>query len=161
MGNVLWLWRMGLYDLGEAAGSSDYAVLATGDNGSHWTPLLVNNQSNSSGSLPNVSNTVANDGASGAGSAWFLGLCGPCNGVGTAEIVTAAGASVSHTVPLPEATIEELDAAFADPTHGWIVSTDKGAPNPDAPDQGLPLNILATTDGGATWRVIATIPAEP
>jgi hypothetical protein len=150
-----------LYDLGEAAGSSEYVVFATGDSGSHWTPRLVNNQLGPSGSFPNVSNSVANDGASGGGSAWFLGLCGPCDGLGTAEIVTATGASVSRTTQLPEATIEELDAAFADPAHGWVVSTDSGAPNP-SPSGGEPtLKVQATSDGGATWSTIATIPGAP
>jgi hypothetical protein len=150
-----------LYDLGEAASSSEYAVMATGDNGSHWAPLLVNNQSGPSGSFPDVSNTVANDGTSGGGSAWFLGLCGPCDGLGTAEIVTATGASVSRTAQLPEATTEELDAAFADPAHGWVVSTDRGAPNPSPPGGDPTLKVQATSDGGATWSTIATVPGAP
>jgi hypothetical protein len=147
-----------LYDLGEAAGSSEYAVFATSDDGTSWSPLLGNSQSNSSAPLPNVSNTVAANGASSGGSAWFLGLCGPCDGLGTAEIVTATGAAVTRTSQLPEATTEDLDAAFADPAHGWVVSTEKGVPNP-APDERPPLSIQATADGGGTWSTIATIPA--
>jgi hypothetical protein len=150
-----------LYDLGEAAGSSEYAVFAAGDNGSRWSPLLVNNQSGPSGSDANVSNTVANDGASGGGSAWFLGLCGPCDGLGTAEIVTATGASVSRTTQLPEATTAELNAAFADPNHGWVVSTERGAPNAPPPGGGPPLSVQATSNGGVNWITIATIPVGP
>ena len=149
-----------LYDLGPAAGSSEYAVMATADNGSHWTPLLVNTELGPTDSFPNVSNFVVDEGAMGAGSAWFLGICGARVGSARRRSPPPPALRVSRTTQLPNATtVRAAEAAFADPAHGWIVSTEKGAPNPPAPDEGPPMSIQATSDGGLTWRTISTIPA--
>jgi photosystem II stability/assembly factor-like uncharacterized protein len=146
-----------LYDLGEAAGSASYIVFGTDDDGSHWAPVLANDDDGSVESLPSVSNSVADDGVMGDGSAWFLGYCGACGDSGTAEIVTASASNSVHTVELPAvAGGASLDASFVDATDGWVVGT--GAV--PAPSGGYPLDVLATTDSGTTWHVIATLPAE-
>jgi hypothetical protein len=149
-----------LYDLGEAAGSSEYAVLATSDGGRQWFPLLASTATGARMSLPNTSASVAADGVSGSGSAWFLGFCGACDSWGAVEIVTSSGSSVLRTTQLPEVSLA-ADASFVNPMQGWIVGTDAAALVRPPSMQGYPLDVLATSDGGATWHVVSTIPPEP
>jgi photosystem II stability/assembly factor-like uncharacterized protein len=150
-----------LYDWGEAAGSALYVAVATTDNGSQWTPLLDDYPSGPLHSLPDMSNTPAAEGASGAGSAWFLGFCGPCQTWGTVEFVAAVGPSVQRAVPVPDVSFGGLDASFADQAHGWIVGNDVSAVVAPPPPDGEPLAVVRTTDDGASWRKIATIASGP
>jgi photosystem II stability/assembly factor-like uncharacterized protein len=150
-----------LYDWGESAGSALYVGLATTDDGGHWSPFLGDYPSGPLHSLPDMSNTPAADGVSAAGSAWFLGDCGPCQTWGTVKFVAASGTSVPIAVSVPDVSFLNLDASFADEERGWIVGTEGSAVLQPPPPDGDPLDVLTTTDGGHSWRTIATVASGP
>ncbi len=146
-----------LYDWGEAAGSSTYVVLATADDGASWAPVLAN-ELGPTVRLPSISATVANMGTVPGGFAWFLGYCGACGTTGTADLVIEAGNSPPRTIPLTEvAPLTELDASFVDPAHGWVVGAEPSVFAYPPPRNGYPVSVIATTDGGTTWRRVGTI----
>lgn len=148
-----------LYDWGEAAGSSAYVVVATADAGGHWAPILSglpDSVDPALAGLPNASATVLDGGSTGNGAGWFLGECGACGMTGSGVMVTVTGAGTPHSAPLPEPAVE---GSFADPQHGWVVA--QAAPTGPMPAGGYPWMVLASTNGGATWNLVATIPFAP
>jgi Photosynthesis system II assembly factor YCF48 len=150
-----------LYDLGEAAGSSAYIVFGTGDRGTKWAPMLANQLTTATGNLPSVSNTMADLGSGADGFGWFLGVCGACGSTGTVDIVTATGTSAMKPVQIPGiGTASELEgASFVDPIHGWVVAANPSVVAHPPSKHGYRLRVVATVNGGRTWRKVGSIPA--
>ena len=143
-----------LYDYGEAAGSSPYALERTLDGGQQWAAVLgaeVLPTPPDSGVGPSVLDVDA----TGATTAWILSDCGPCTS-GLPALTTTTDGTTFHTTPLPVGSGvygAPVDVAFSDPEDGYAVVREFPSSHPGSSSAATTV-VLATTDGGATWRVV-------
>lgn len=126
---------------GGAAGSEAYRVTRTLDGGAHWATVLAG-LDDALPTLPGIDAYAGPFTAVGAGSAGFAGWCPACGGAGTWSYTrTDDGGRTVSRAPLAGLTGATVrDITFADATHGWIAGAAAGG------------FLLATDDGGRTWR---------
>ncbi|MHB8397870.1 MAG: WD40/YVTN/BNR-like repeat-containing protein [Candidatus Limnocylindrales bacterium] len=125
---------------GGAAGSEAYRVTRTLDGGAHWATVLAG-LDDALPTLPGIDAYAGPFTAVGAGSAGFVGWCPAC-GAGTWSYTrTNDGGRTVSRAPLAGLTGATVaDITFVDATHGWIAGAAAGG------------FLLATDDGGRTWR---------
>lgn len=135
-GSAAWVFWTG----GAAAGSEGYRVARTLDEGVHWTTVL-SQLDDALGSLPTIDAYAGSFAPASATSVTFLGWCPACGyGTWSSTRTTDGGRTFSHA-PLDGLTGASLnDIAFPDARHGWIAGSAAGG------------FLLATDDGGRTWR---------
>jgi photosystem II stability/assembly factor-like uncharacterized protein len=127
---------------GAAAGHVPYALYTSGDGGAHWRGVLAEQ-----GTLGQVLPLPAGPGSYPGpfsvidpGRAFVLSPTPPADAVGAAMV---SGGQVRRLPDVPGATLlNPLSASFASATRGWVVGS-------DAAGHAV---ILATTDGGHSWR---------
>ncbi|HYF91609.1 MAG TPA: hypothetical protein VD969_05150 [Symbiobacteriaceae bacterium] len=135
-----------LFTSSAAMSRMSHVVYRTTDAGQTWEPMLVRGH----GGTPELNKLgkSAIDAYPGhfdavdANTAYFLGHCSPCENLGTSSITrTTDGGRTwkkDNLAFLGQATA--LD--FVDSRHGWLLADTAGG-----------TRILATADGGATWRI--------
>jgi photosystem II stability/assembly factor-like uncharacterized protein len=114
-------------------------VQVTHDGGSHWTPACLG--------VPAMGDTMAVHFTSpddGWAMGWGWGAAGSANGHSFAAHTQDGGSSWSQAT-LPEGIAGLRDIAFTDKKHGFAV----GAAQNAYPNDSV---LLATDDGGATWK---------
>jgi photosystem II stability/assembly factor-like uncharacterized protein len=143
-GSSIWA----LFEGGAAAGSQGYVVYTSSDAGASWRPVVV--APILAGSVPAYRGVVRLDAYAGPfaavspAEAVFLGQCPACTPQHVMVLRTGDGGAhwdrhvINGFVP--------TGLAFADARHGWM-TTQLGYP-------GRRAAILATSDGGRTWRRI-------
>jgi len=142
-----------LFHGGAATSHEEYEVFRSLNGGSTWRHVLTN-QFTSGLHLPEISAYSGPFSVLGHGAAVFLGRCDPCDGYGTATVVstTDGGATFRRTTPFygyaPEAV------SFVDRRHGWLLT---GAHVASAAPAHLEL-VWRTSDGGRTWKLIYRSP---
>jgi len=136
-----------LFQGGGAAGSQGYAAYASGDGGVGWQPVLVAPML--AGSDPTFAGVTPLDAYSGpfaavsASTAVFLGTCPACNPQRVTVLRTHDGGTRWARITVDG--FAPTGVAFADPAHGWMTALIGGT-------EGRRPAILATVDGGRTWR---------
>jgi photosystem II stability/assembly factor-like uncharacterized protein len=134
-GSAAWL----LWTGGGAAGSEGYRVARTLDLGAHWKTVL-SQLDDALASLPRIDAYAGPFTAVSSNAATFLGWCPACGAGAWSSTRTSDGRTFGRA-PLDGLTGASLNAiAFPDAEHGWIAG---------AADGGF---LLATHDGGRTWR---------
>jgi photosystem II stability/assembly factor-like uncharacterized protein len=145
-----------LYQWGENVGSDPFVVERTLDGGENWEELVVPNGKSLVPPSPQVVMATPSDiGVIGATSAWILGYCGPCQ-TGSASVVVTSGGTTFSGGPLSTATdiyASPVDVTFVDPLHGWAVLREYPSSKAGSASAESTV-ILATTDGGTTWKVV-------
>lgn len=142
-GSSIWALFLG----GGAAGSQGYAAYTSSDSGTNWRPVVV--APIVAGSDPVFHGVAQLDAYPGpfdvvsAAEAVFLGQCPACDPQHVMVLRTEDGGAnwqrhvINGFVP--------TGLAFADARHGWMTTQLGNFP-------GRHAAILATTDGGRTWR---------
>ena len=129
-----------------AAGSSPYALYATGDGGAHWRCVLAScgepGMPGGPGSYPGPFSVID------PLRAFMLGPTPAADSTG-AVLISQGGSQVQRLPGIPRARLatdsEPMSVSFGSATHGWIV----GAVGAYSPGRGV---ILATVDGGRSWH---------
>src|SRR6266540_3027879 len=129
-----------------AAGSSPYALYATGDGGAHWRCVLAScgepGMPGGPGSYPGPFSVID------PLRAFMLGPTPAADSTG-AVLISQGGSQVQRLPGIPRARLatdsEPISVSFGSATHGWIV----GAVGAYSPGRGV---ILATVDGGRSWH---------
>jgi photosystem II stability/assembly factor-like uncharacterized protein len=138
-----------LFQGGGAAGSQGYAAYASSDEGVGWQPVLVSPAL--TGSDPRFHGVTPLDAYPGpfdavsATTAVFLGLCPACDPQHVTALRTADGGGSWGRRVIDG--FAPTGVAFADPRHGWMTTLIGG-------QEGRRSAILATVDGGRTWRPV-------
>ncbi len=139
-----------------AAGTSPWAVFASTD-GQHFRMVAqamygvpATGQAPAPGSYPGVVSVIGGGLAAVAGST--PALPPPMAGV---EVLSATGRALTG-VGRPTAMAAPTGLAFVSPSTGWVVGS--VVPSGSSGPAGTEGEIAATTDGGATWTVQATVP---
>jgi photosystem II stability/assembly factor-like uncharacterized protein len=117
---------------GAAAGTEGYHVFRS-LTGGPWRGVYA---SPFQQKLPTLGNYAGPFAVLRSGAAVLTGICAPCDGAGTATLVTAFGRS-TWPGPAPSAV------AFLDSRHGWIVSGGR---------------LRGTSDAGSHWRILTRVP---
>ncbi len=129
-----------------AAGSSPYALYATGDGGAHWRCVLAwcgePGTPGGPGSYPGPFSVID------PRRAFMLGPTPAADSTG-AVLISQGGSRLQWLPGIPRARLatdsEPMSVSFGSATHGWIV----GAVGAYSPGRGV---ILATVDGGRSWH---------
>ncbi len=137
-GSALWLFQGAL---GGATGNVNYAGYRSTDGGAHWTQVLGN---------PYFPGTPAGVGSADAEPGPFAAPDGSTavelgaspNALEVSVTVTRDGGATWKSVPITGVGLEATALAAPDPTHLWIAGT----------GWGLGGYLLASADGGQTWR---------
>jgi photosystem II stability/assembly factor-like uncharacterized protein len=132
--------------LGVAAGHSAYVLYATQDGGRHWHAVL-DEAGTIGGEIPAPAGPGTAPGPFSlidAGTAFFIGTCPPCDSAQQVRAVLVTnGTNVGPAQAVTGVGLSPLAVAFVDPQHGWVAGAGAG--------HGV---VVATTDGGATWRMV-------
>jgi photosystem II stability/assembly factor-like uncharacterized protein len=134
------------------AGSCAYVMMHTADSGAHWKVALGSGP-NLPSSLPKIDSSGSDFGTNTPAHAWFFGIS---DTMGTSSVVTTSdgGATYHHyqLYPQPRTTaVVESAGTFLNVDRGWAVVTlvTKSGPS---------YALVATTNGGATWKLHSPIP---
>jgi hypothetical protein len=145
-----------IYEYGAAAGSEPHTIEQTSDSGQQWGVVVMPNGASLVPPNPKVVTGVTTDfGLSSATNSWFLESCGPCTTGLVSVVTTSNGTTFSGTLLSIANNVyaSPVDAAFLDPERGWAVlkelpATKAGVRPPET------MVVLATSNGGSTWRVV-------
>ncbi len=135
-----------LFTGGAGMNKMDHVVYRTTDGGDHWEPMLVRGNGstqdlNKLGKRP-IDAYPGPFAAVDANTAFFLGHCSPCENMGTSSITRTTDGGRSWKKDNLAFIREATAVDFVDSKHGWILASTAGG-----------TRILATGDGGGTWRV--------
>jgi photosystem II stability/assembly factor-like uncharacterized protein len=133
---------------GAAAGSEGYEVFRSLDGGRTWRPVLAGLVTRR---LPRINAYPGPFLALGGGRAVFEGTCGPCVfGRGTVNFARTVdgGRTFVHATPYIR-SFTGGPISFLDLKRGWLLTQ---------LFRSRKHTLLSTSDGGAHWRRVATIP---
>jgi photosystem II stability/assembly factor-like uncharacterized protein len=145
-----------LYQWGENVGSDPFVEERTLDGGEDWEELVVPNGKSLVPPSPQVAMATPSDiGVIGVTSAWVLGYCGPCLTGSASVVVTSGGTTFSGTLlsTATEIYASPVDVTFVDPLDGWAALREYPSSKAGSASAESTV-ILATTDGGTTWKVV-------
>jgi photosystem II stability/assembly factor-like uncharacterized protein len=145
-----------LYQYGESAGSDPFVLERTLNGGAQWGIIPAPEGQSLVPPNPRIVLATPRDfGVSGATRAWVLGYCGPCTTGSSGLVTTTDGTTFSGTLLSAATDIYAwpIDVAFLDPERGWAVLQEQPVYAPGSASV-TKVVLLATVDGGATWKVV-------